>query len=78
MSAEQRVDDSATLEAASRRAAASGIALIRLGRQAVRVRRAVITGWLSDFTGQQRAGVWVVGGTMAAGGRRHAGPWRGP
>ena len=25
-----------------------------------------ITGWLADFTGQQRAGLWVVGGTMVA------------
>ena len=66
MSAEQRVDDSATLEAASPRAAASRIALIKSVGKLSGFAAPYITGWLSDFTGQQRAGLWVVGGTMVA------------
>jgi nitrate/nitrite transporter NarK len=47
-------------------AAASGIALINSVGNLSGFAAPYITGWLADFTGQQRAGLWVVGGTMVA------------
>ena len=47
-------------------AAASGIALINSVGNLSGFAAPYITGWLADFTGQQKAGLWVVGGTMVA------------
>ena len=46
-------------------AAASGIALINSVGNLSGFAAPYITGWLADFTGQQRAGLWV-GATMVA------------
>ena len=45
-------------------AAASGIALINSVGNLSGFAAPYITGWLSDLTGNQKAGLWVVGGTM--------------
>jgi nitrate/nitrite transporter NarK len=48
-------------------AAASGIALINSSVGNLSGFGApYFTGWLADLTGQQRAGLWVVGATMVA------------
>jgi nitrate/nitrite transporter NarK len=47
-------------------AAASGIALINSVGNLSGFGAPYITGWLADLTGQQRAGLWVVGATMVA------------
>jgi nitrate/nitrite transporter NarK len=47
-------------------AAASGIALINSVGNLSGFAAPYITGWLADLTGQQRAGLWVVGATMVA------------
>ena len=45
-------------------AAASGIALINSVGNLSGFAAPYITGWLADLTGDQKAGLWVVGGTM--------------
>ncbi len=45
-------------------AAASGIALINSVGNLSGFAAPYITGWLADLTGNQKAGLWVVGGTM--------------
>ncbi|MDQ6716495.1 MAG: MFS transporter, partial [Actinomycetota bacterium] len=47
-------------------AAASGIALINSVGNLSGFAAPYITGWLADLTGNQKAGLWVVGGTMIA------------
>lgn len=49
-------------------AAAAGIALINSLGNSAGFFAPYITGWLAELTGTQNAGMWVVGGTMAAAG----------